>query len=251
MTHEEEPLEYPPEIAALLADARPIEGPSAAVKSAVRARVMLTVSAGPALAESPSSAAGAKSAAGAFSVKGVLGAVMATGLAVALVWFALAKPGASTAARTVASEPRPVAAQQTPVAAPSRPITAAPAVVTAPTVSVATPTPTPTVAMAQGASDAGVAVRASEPRETLAEEQRLIERAQRALRADDAGGALRALGAHQQRFARGQLAMEREALRVRALVASGRAGEARSAADRFASRWPDSPLRAFVEGALR
>jgi hypothetical protein len=245
MTNEHEPLEYPPEIAALLADARPIEGPSAAVKSAVRARVMLTVSAGATAssAESLANGASAKSAAGVFSVKGALGAVMVTGVAVALVWFALAKPNASTAARPVAREPAVV------LSAPTTMTTVVAPSVTVPAVAV------PAVAVVPAAvvvPDAGaVTVRASEPRETLAEEQRLIERAQRALRAEDADGALRALGAHQQRFARGQLAMEREALRVRALVASGRTGEARTAAERFASRWPDSPLRAFVEGALR
>ncbi|MFO0748969.1 MAG: hypothetical protein U1F43_25380 [Myxococcota bacterium] len=54
---------------------------------------------------------------------------------------------------------------------------------------------------------------------------------------------------HARRFARGALAEEREVLRIRALAASGRAADARSAADAFRARWPKSIHRDVVDRA--
>ncbi|MGD0835625.1 MAG: hypothetical protein ABSB49_03155 [Polyangia bacterium] len=58
----------------------------------------------------------------------------------------------------------------------------------------------------------------------------------------DFDAALAAISLHQRRFPSGQLAEEREGLRVKALVGLGRATEARSAEVAFRERFPHSTL---------
>ncbi len=75
---------------------------------------------------------------------------------------------------------------------------------------------------------------------------RWIERAQTALAANDPAAAQAALRGHARAFPRGHLSEEREALAVQVLCASGRADEARRAAEAFVGRHPTSPQAARV-----
>jgi hypothetical protein len=105
---------------------------------------------------------------------------------------------------------------------------------------------------------AGPTIRTTEPptssprsRESYAPELRLLGRANLAYARADYAAALTLLLEHSRRFPMGRLAEERDALRVRALVASRRTIEARRAADAFDKRFPRSVLRPRVEETLR
>jgi hypothetical protein len=84
-------------------------------------------------------------------------------------------------------------------------------------------------------------------RESFAAELDLLHRAQAALGRRDVGTALTLIAEHAGRFPHGRLAEEREALRVRALAASGRVDEARRAGIAFADRFPRSVLGARLQ----
>lgn len=73
-------------------------------------------------------------------------------------------------------------------------------------------------------------------------ELRLLQRAHAAYLAKDFESALADLARHRRRYPRGQLAEEREALRVRVLSDAGRQREARRAEARFDERYPRSAL---------
>lgn len=74
----------------------------------------------------------------------------------------------------------------------------------------------------------------------LAAELALVDAAKRALAAGDAALALDRLGAHARDFRRGQLAEERQALRVEALCAAGKRPQARAEATLFLREYPAS-----------
>jgi hypothetical protein len=69
-----------------------------------------------------------------------------------------------------------------------------------------------------------------------------MRNAHTAYAAHEFANALVLVGEHARRFPAGLLAEEREALRVRCLLGSGRTSEARRAAAAFASRFPRSVL---------
>lgn len=85
---------------------------------------------------------------------------------------------------------------------------------------------------------------------TLAAELVLV-RAAKQLRADDREAALAQLELHRERFAKGVLAPEREALRVELLCDLGRDVEAERARERFVIDFADSTLRARVLAGCR
>lgn len=91
---------------------------------------------------------------------------------------------------------------------------------------------------------------ASPPADVLATERALLDHARSAIGRGDAATAMRDGEEHASRFPQGQLAAEREAILVRALVMGGRAAEARARADRFHRTYPNSPLAPVVEAAL-
>lgn len=99
---------------------------------------------------------------------------------------------------------------------------------------------TPTKAMANERVDAGRSL--SAPRSTLAEQLEQIKTARAALRAGDPARALSLLDAYQARSRGGELAAEASLLRIEALAASGRRGEAAELARKFAVDHPNSPL---------
>ncbi len=76
----------------------------------------------------------------------------------------------------------------------------------------------------------------------LARELRLIRQAEDHLRAGDGRAALAAIDRHRREFPEGQLEPEREASRVTLLCLQGDDLEAARRAERFAQRWPSSPL---------
>jgi hypothetical protein len=86
---------------------------------------------------------------------------------------------------------------------------------------------------------------------SLAGERVLLERARSALARGDGEQALAAANQHATKYPHGQLAEEREALAIQALVAAGRAKEAADRAGRFRLAYPDSVLLPVVDEALR
>lgn len=128
--------------------------------------------------------------------------------------------------------------------------TVAPDVTVIPVAPIATATPVaaPTPVVAPAAPPV-VRPRRVEADDDLAGELLLIQRAQRALARGDGAAALDALDAHARAHPRGRLTEERQAARVLALCAVGRADEARAAATRFVARYPTSPHAARVRGA--
>lgn len=92
----------------------------------------------------------------------------------------------------------------------------------------------------------GQALPAARPRKETAgtrdpiAERALLTKARAALRDGAQGEAFAALAEHKRLFLLGELAEEREALHVHALVAAGRLDEARRARARFVARFPNS-----------
>jgi hypothetical protein len=84
----------------------------------------------------------------------------------------------------------------------------------------------------------------------LAAERALLEVARTALARGDHAAALAALDRHGHKFPRGRLGEERESLYVHALAAAGRTDEARTRAQRFREKTPDSILLPSVEAAV-
>lgn len=84
----------------------------------------------------------------------------------------------------------------------------------------------------------------------FAEELRVLQPAQRAVTKRQYGVALTSIAEHARRFPRGQLAEEREALRIRALLGLGRRAEAQQAGADFRRRFPRSLLVKRLDAML-
>ncbi len=87
------------------------------------------------------------------------------------------------------------------------------------------------------------------PLRDLSAERTMLDGARAALGRGDPAAAVVAAKAHEQRFPRGALAEEREALYVQALAQSGKLPEARARAARFKQTYPDSMLLPAVSAA--
>ncbi len=85
---------------------------------------------------------------------------------------------------------------------------------------------------------------------SLSHERGLLDRARAKMAAGEADGALASLNQHARSYPRGLLSEEREAMAVNALVALGRAPEARRRGQAFNQRYPSSIVRRSVEAAL-
>lgn len=90
------------------------------------------------------------------------------------------------------------------------------------------------------------AVEASSRASLLREERRAILTARSRLRAGDAAGALQLLERARQRYPRGALVQEREALTIQALEESGETDAARARGREFLRTYPRSPHAADV-----
>jgi len=110
-----------------------------------------------------------------------------------------------------------------------------------PTLALTPPTDAPDVAR-QDSLKAKPQRAGTSRQESYAAELRLLERAQAAYASRDFASALALVAEHGRLFPNGRLAEEREALRVRSLVGSGRMDEAARAAATFANRFPRSVL---------
>jgi hypothetical protein len=84
----------------------------------------------------------------------------------------------------------------------------------------------------------------------LAAEQHLLDTARTALAKGEPAAALAPLELHAQRFPKGKLSEEREALSVRVLALLGRDDEARARADGFHRRFPGSLFTPAVDNAV-
>jgi hypothetical protein len=127
--------------------------------------------------------------------------------------------------------PAPAPVSPPPIAVPS----------TAPT-AIPTPPPKAVVGSPSGESLSGPS--------QLAAERRLLDSARSVLVGGDPNNALSLLDAHRARFPRGVLAEERDALSIQALVKAGRNDEARTQAQVFRERSPDSLFSSAVESAI-
>jgi outer membrane protein assembly factor BamD (BamD/ComL family) len=84
----------------------------------------------------------------------------------------------------------------------------------------------------------------------LKAERALLDVARGALEGEDGAAALAATAQHERKFPNGALVQEREAMAVRALMLLGRAAEARARAERFRTRFPESPLLPTIQSAI-
>jgi TolA-binding protein len=165
-------------------------------------------------------------------------------VAAALVTLTAAAAFATWEARHRTSEVAPPPAAKTPVAAPLAPPPRAPAVEASPSEqSRAEPE-------APGGTNPPAARRLSAS-DAYALELRLLQQARAAVASGRFQAALGAISEHERQFPAGRLGEEREALRVKALAGLGRHNEARSAAERFQKRFPDSVLSSSVEETAR
>jgi hypothetical protein len=158
----------------------------------------------------------------AFVVGGAVGSVVTASVLHELpqVPLPLATPSAAPLVQPVASSP------ETLELGPSLP-SAAPA-------STAAPKPAPPISLER----------------TLAEERRILDRAQMALTRGDPSTAIGATEEHRSRFPGGQLEAERETIFIQALVLAHRDEEARARAARFRARYPNSVFRRVVDLAV-
>lgn len=108
------------------------------------------------------------------------------------------------------------------------------------------PEPRPALAPTARQGGAPIIRRHPAPGDPLAEVE-LLQRAQLAHVRRDFSGALALVAEHARRFPRGPLAEECEALRVEALIGSGRVEEARRMGAAFAVRFPRSVLLRRIE----
>jgi hypothetical protein len=231
----------PPELEALLEAER--GAPGASVESRERVRARLAVSVG-AAALGAAGAAHGTPALGTSAGKTVVSKLLLAKLGLAVVAVVGVGVGVGVGVRRMA-HPRPSVTlpASSPVAAP-RP---EPESATASPAPAAEPAPVPTPAAPAPTRH----TRPTSTRPDLAAERALVDEASRSLAGGDAPGALAALGRHASRYPGGQLAEERDALRIRALAAAGRAAEARARAAHFARVHPRSIFQPAVDATLR
>lgn len=240
-----------PDARDLIAMADGADDPSSADEARIRAKLAarLAVAAGTGIAAGTAAKTAAASTGTAATT--TLAAKIAIGVAVV---------SATTAGGTVAYEHVMHDRAQTTVVveAPSKPIASASASASPSASASAIPEPTlppPTVTAHVAATATAIpepkptakpaAIIATIP-DTIAEEASLLRAAHASLASNDGTGAMRSLDEHARRFPHGALAEERDAARVMALCAQGRASEARASASAFVSANPRSPFAAQV-----
>jgi hypothetical protein len=86
--------------------------------------------------------------------------------------------------------------------------------------------------------------------DSLAEERRLLDLARADLARGEGDEVLATLGRHEALFRNGQLAEEREAIAIKALLLLGRNSEARSRGVRFRQRYPHSVMLPAIDAAM-
>jgi hypothetical protein len=116
------------------------------------------------------------------------------------------------------------------------------------------PVPTPAPAASEPAPAVGVASSPATPGRArpsqLSAERVLLDQARAALAQGDPGGAMERLEHHRRTFPAPLLAEERDAMWIEALVKAHRYDEARSRAEIFRRRTPDSLFSSVVDSAI-
>ncbi|HVY30128.1 MAG TPA: hypothetical protein VHB79_26405 [Polyangiaceae bacterium] len=206
--------------------ARSGDDPSAAQLLSLHGAVAARIAAEGAIAASTTTATSKVASAGAL----VKGLVVAGAVATGAAGFFVLRP----------AEPQPPVPQVAPPA-PPRPV---------PVVPLPEPAPSPVVETTETPAPAP---RAAKPPSNLRlqDEAALLAEVQGALRSGQAAAALSKLESYDRRFPGGMLRAEADAARVFALCAAGKVDRARSAADRFALRYPSSPALARVQAACK
>jgi hypothetical protein len=121
---------------------------------------------------------------------------------------------------------------------------------------------TPTFTTPTASTSASVAPSASAPTappsstqstraDDTAAERALLDPARTALGKNDGPSAMEGVHKHEQRFPKGQLTEEREAIAIQALVLLGNGPEAQARAARFKRTYPNSVLAPAVDAALQ
>jgi trimeric autotransporter adhesin len=172
-------------------------------------------------------------------------------------WASAAVPAASSAASSTAAASATAAASDAPAAA-----AVAPAAAAEIRVAVARPVTArlskSSAALAGGsrslprpsaAATATATASAAHPR-TLADERALLEKARTALAAGDADGALAAVSRHARLYPAGQLAEERDSLRVRAAASRGDDADVQTLGAEFTRHYPQSLFLPSVREAI-
>jgi hypothetical protein len=151
-------------------------------------------------------------------------------------------------ASPTAPAPRADAPLALPAPVPERPAPPAPPVAAEPAIATVSPADLPTAREPLVAPSARTIVRApsSTPEQAEGEEIALLARAHEALRGRPADS-LALCREHEQRFASGHFAQEREAVAIEALVYLNRRAEAQRRLDAFRDRHPTSSHRAHLE----
>jgi hypothetical protein len=90
----------------------------------------------------------------------------------------------------------------------------------------------------------------SSRRDARAAERAILDVARTALGRNDGAHALEAVDRHARLYPRGQMAEEREAIAVQALVKLGRIDDAAARGARFRARYPNSVLMGVIDAAL-
>jgi len=166
------------------------------------------------------------------------GALIVLGIVIGAVWDPLHRPPATSAA----PPPVPGAVETSSASAtvaPSEP----------PSTASASVTPPSTTSMTTVAPSATPPSTASATTRDIAAERALLRKATDALAENNAAGALAAVEEHAHAFRGGRFTEEREAIRILALLRSGRSAEARAYFDRFARTYPGSPWFAELRNA--
>jgi hypothetical protein len=220
--------ELSPEAAAFVRAGRTTFNPDASDRERVLQSLTRTLGED-ALFEGAPSAKLAKSAAKArFPVWGkVIGGLGALGVGVALIaphlWSRTPTSGAAPVTSSI-----PPAAQLEPL-----PIT--------PSESEPTPGPPATQSVPEAPRPNARSALPRSPSDSLAEEVRLVSKAEQQLSAGRADDALKTLGEHERRFPNGALTELRMAARVQSLCTLGRTAEARADLTKLARAYPQSP----------
>jgi len=206
--------------------ARSGDDPSAAQLLSLHGAVAARIAAEGAIAASTTTATSKVASAGAL----VKGLVVAGAVATGAAGFFVLRP----------AEPQPPVPQVAPRASPKP----------APVAPLPAPAPSPVVEATEAPAPAP---RAAKPPSNLRlqDEAALLAEVQGALRSGQAATALSKLESYDRRFPGGMLRAEADAAKVFALCAAGKVDRARSAADRFAQRYPSSPALARVQAACK
>jgi hypothetical protein len=243
-----------PDARSLLAAADGADDPSSADEARIRAKIAarLAIAAGTGIAAGTA----AKTAAASTGTAATTGLVAKIAIGVAVVTATTA--GGSALYERSVHERDPVVVVEAPKAHPTADATtvakaqkataptsiAAGATAEAPVPEPAHVIPTATAIPSPKARTSASA--STSATDTVGEEAALLRTAHGALARGDGSAAMVSLHEHARRFPRGALAEEREAAKVLALCAQGRATEARASAAAFVATNPRSPFAAQV-----